>query len=130
MKVRNDFVTNSSSSSFIIARHQDCSYEEVRNSVSNQREKIKNYLDKYIDYIYPDNDEIKTEYISGNKEKAVDLAIEEIAGRLYTFTGDASMNLENWSVNAEEMGDADSIFFNNIMYRFGCSFASEHMKIS
>ena len=80
--------------------------------------------------LYPDNDEIKTEYISGNKEKAVDLAIEEIAGRLYTFTGDASMNLENWSVNAEEMGDEDSIFFNNIMYSFGCSFASEHMKIS
>lgn len=130
MKVRTDFVTNSSSSSFIIAKHKDCTYAEVKESVSKQKDKIGSFLDKYINHIYPEDDEIKTEYRAGDKEKATELAIQEIAESLFFFTGEASMDLVDWSVHSEEMGDEDGCFFHNIMYDFGSLFKSKHMKIS
>lgn len=129
MKVRSDYVTNSSSSSFIIAKHKDCTFDEIKNSVNNQRDKIKNFLSEYIKYIHPENEEIKNQFLAGNEQKAVDLAVDEIAECLDCFTGEASVELGEWSAHSQEFGDEDSDLFKSAMYNFGCSFASEHMKI-
>lgn len=129
MKCRSDFVTNSSSSSFIIAKHKDCTFDEVKNSVSNQREKVQKFLSDYIRYLYPENEDIKNQFLAGNIQEAVDLAIDEIADCLCYFSGDASVDLDEWSVKSKEFSNESSSLFDSAMYNFGCSLASEHMKI-
>jgi hypothetical protein len=97
--------------------------------VNNQRDKIDEFLSANIKHIYPENEDIKNQYQSGNKQKAVDLAVEEIADCLYYFSGEASVELDGWSAHAQEFGNESSGLFESIMYNFGCSFANEHIKI-
>ncbi len=130
MKIRKDFVTNSSSSSFIIARRKNCTYEEVKNAVSLRRENIKKMLECNGKYIYPENEEIKNNIMSGNIERAVELSIEEIAEKLFDFSGDKDMEIDDWTVYTEELSDEEGYLFNMAMFNIGSLMESENLRIS
>ena len=59
MKCRYGHVTNSSSSSFIIAKHEGFKKEDLRTALNSMRDDIKQFLESHEKYIYFEDDEIK-----------------------------------------------------------------------
>ena len=92
MKIRRGFVTNSSSSSYIIAKKKDATLADIKNSLLKVRDNAKSFLieqHKWID-LEPDVEESirKEDY-----DKAADAFLEYVAD-IYTVT----LMLEHWAI--------------------------------
>lgn len=129
-KCRLSHVTNSSSSSFIIARKNDTKESDVVNLIID---KLSNYIKRelkdiedegYIfDYL---DDELKVLIIQKDYDKAVKLIANELCDRL--LDAYSEIDLDNWKVHAEEFGNEDG-FYDNLIYSYGNILVSDNFKV-
>ena len=124
-KCRLSHVTNSSSSSFIIARNNKCTSEEVINLIID---KLSDDIKRELEY------EWQVKYLSGNIKIAVlqkdyDKAIKLIAQELYhRFTSYHQMKLGDWKVYAESFSNEDD-FYGYLIYEYGYKLVSDNFKL-
>ena len=107
MKIRCDYVTNSSSSSFVIARHKTYTDEMLRKNIESKDKNLENILELYGD------GELKEELI------------ENIMDRLAGYN---SLDLGDWEVTAiEASNDYDNV--DMFIYDFGTSLTEDLFKV-
>lgn len=111
MKIRNDYVTNSSSSSFIIAKHKDCTIDEVKEMLNHHESDIRNLMDNL--------DISPIEY---------DAYIQEMAEDLMS-TRWRSMDLGDWQVTSKYGSNEDGELLGCALYDFGYDMDTKHLKI-
>ena len=98
-KFRKDFVTNSSSSSFIFAKKDTCTVEEIRKELSKHIRDIEfspYMLDEY-----------------GSETECLDAFAEWLYGMASGFD---SMQLDDWSVCSTECASEDDEFYGVAYY--------------
>lgn len=118
-KYRLDYVTNSSSSSFIIAKNNKCTEEEIKELLYSMEEQISNVIGRYCwDYKYDDDDD-------NVSEKTINEFIDEMTSHLYC-KGD--LILGEWSVSAREYNN-ESDEYNGFMYEYGHKLNTENLKV-
>jgi len=108
-KHRLSFVTNSSSSSFVIAIRNDATNDDIRQELMKQENNIKRSIDDY-----------DTEGLLF--DKYIDEVIKRING-----TATYGIKLDNWNVGSEEFTNEDDTV-DNIIYCLG-AIDSEKVKV-
>lgn len=125
MKVRSDFVTNSSSSSFVIAHHKGMEFNDIKNILN------KEIINDIVEYLL-NGHEIKDDL--GNKledESFLDSFIEKIAHQLYLGYGyQHNFVLDDWIVETYDIERNKLDEKDPILYYFLRSYLElDHAKI-
>lgn len=125
IKVRLSHVTNSSSSSFVIARKDGCTEKDIKNLVIEKLgEDIKRALQD--EWYFEDlSDEIKAAYYNKDYDTAIDLVADEISDILFSSY---DLELDNWNVRSEKFSNEDD-FYSAIIYNNGYKLISDNFKL-
>ena len=130
MKMRSDYVTNSSSSSFVIAIHKDCTMDEIKTMLYGLKDRIKELLyERDGEYNSNHMIEIKHAYDNNDLDAAIDFVIIDLAGNL-NKTSKYDLALDNWYVRCTTASNEDSLLFERALYDFGYLMNTEHLKLN
>lgn len=115
MKIRSGFVSNSSSSSFIIAVRSSVTNEDINAFVENATENIKNFIEDM-------------DYKSDCMDEIVEEVKQELRNELQFILMDSSgLLLGDWKVFANEYSNEDGDYY-AFMYDYAQDLSTELFK--
>lgn len=123
MKTRQGFVTNSSSSSFIIAKKKGITLEEVRDAVAPAVDDFKDLCKSLHGEGLDEMFEMELGKADAGKQVA-DMVAEKIFGM------SASLTLDDWEVTGMETSNDTEDIVTIAMYECGSSIGNDKVEVS
>jgi hypothetical protein len=135
MKIRSSFVTNSSSSSFIIALRSDCEEKDVANVITDT--KIELFLKRYVEGVWFNDKEIQdileeshyTELDNDSKRRVFEYVKSRIISELFSMK-DGDLSLDTWNVSSVEASNEGEDLFDMFLYSVLGTVNDEKIKIN
>ena len=127
MKTRTGFVSNSSSSSFVLAIRDDCTLEDIKNEILKDVDNIKVFADEGLEYA---EEASEFEELKGKKlytaiaDKVSQDILNEFTGKYATF-----LHLDKWKVTAREYGNESEMLTSIFIYNHCGEIDTEKIKL-
>lgn len=139
MKIRNSFVTNSSSSSFLIATRSTANKsdleKELENIYNQNTDRINSALDLIFEWVeeeddfYEDNEKMLYRAFKNKDENFVKAFTDFVLENILKFTNDGC-KLDSWNASVGDCSNEDEEIFSQFLYDAGYLLNSDNIKFN